>query len=77
MTDQLGSWKYGYAYIKKGDGVAVLNYGSNVVYAPVLEFGDRRGRLKARPYLRPSLQAFTKQMPRIFQTAFKRHFGDQ
>jgi hypothetical protein len=35
----------------------VWRVGSPLVYAAPLEFGDRRGRLKARPHLRPAFKA--------------------
>lgn len=75
ITDYLGEWKYGYAKITEKEGRMWLNYGSRVTYAPVLEYGDRRGRLKARPYLRPTFAVFRKGVERIFATAIRRRFG--
>lgn len=75
IADQLGRWKYGYATVTKKDKAVVLNYGSSVVYAPVLEYGNRRGTLKARPYLRPSVAVFRKGAEKLFAVAFKRRFG--
>ena len=75
IADQLGRWKYGYARISKKDKTVILNYGSTVVYAPVLEFGNRRGTLRPRPYLRPSLDSFRKFASRTFEIAVRRHFG--
>lgn len=73
ISDQLGSWKYGYAYIRSGEKKAILNYGSRVTYAPMLEFGTRK--MRPRPYLRPTVQVFSKQANRIFAVAYARHMG--
>jgi hypothetical protein len=72
ITDQLGSWKYGFASITTNEGRVVLNYGSSVVYAPVLEYGSNR--VAARPYLRPSMDVFEKNVEKIFAVAFERVF---
>ena len=42
----------------------IWRVGSPQAYAAPLEFGDRRGRLKARPHLRPSFAAAKKVMRR-------------
>jgi len=75
IADQLGQWKYGFARISRKDKTVVLNFGSRVVYAPVLEYGNRRGTLRARPYLRPSLDSYRKMASSVFSKAISRHFG--
>lgn len=47
--------------------------GSNVVYAPVHEFGSRNGRIPARPYLQPALRDVGPEMPRAILTAWRAH----
>lgn len=42
----------------------IWRVGSPLAYAAPLEFGDRRGRLKARPHLRPAFAAAKKVMRR-------------
>lgn len=42
----------------------IWRVGSPMAYAAPLEFGDRRGRLKARPHLRPAFKAARKVMRR-------------
>ena len=44
-----------------------FTYGSNVKYAPMLEFGTRR--MRKRPYLAPSMRLVAKQAPKIFRLA--------
>ena len=39
---------------KSGFGVSV---GTNVVYAPVHEFGDSQGHIRPRPFLQPAVEA--------------------
>lgn len=72
ISDQLGTWKYGYAYIKQAAKRTALNFGSRVFYAPMLEFGT--SKMQPRPYLRPSLKVFSGGVERIFAKAFERHF---
>ena len=56
------------------DGKAVvLEYGSRVEYAPMLEYGTRR--MKARPYLKPTLPVLARTIPRLFATAISRRFS--
>lgn len=51
----------------------VLTIGSSVYYAPFLEYGTRR--MRARPYLKPTLPSIASAAPRIFTTAVQRRFG--
>ena len=51
----------------------VLEYGSRVEYAPMLEYGTRR--MKARPYLKPTLPVLARAIPLLFQTAIDRRFS--
>ena len=74
MVD-LGRWRYGYALIEKKQNRTVLRYGSSVVYAPVMEYGSRSGKIKPRPYLRPSVAVFKNHVERLFAVAFQRNFG--
>ena len=56
------------------DGKAiVLEFGSRVVYAPILEFGTRT--VKRRPYLKPTLRVFEPRVKSIFATALRRRFS--
>jgi hypothetical protein len=59
--------------IVKRPGMLGYELGSNVVYAPMLEYGTRR--MKPRPYLKPSMAIVAKRLSSIFQTAFKRNLG--
>jgi HK97 gp10 family phage protein len=72
ISDQLGTWKYGYAFIRTSAVRTILNYGSRVFYAPMLEFGTRK--MRPRPFLRPSVKAFATVVERIFATAVARKF---
>lgn len=47
-----------------------LVYGSNLRYAPMLEWGTNR--MRPRPYARPVVKAVTPRVPRIAAAAFKR-----
>ena len=75
ISDQLGQWKYGFARVDQTETKTILNYGSRVTYAPMLEYGTRR--MRARPYLRPTVDVFRKQVGRIFGVAYRRWFGPQ
>lgn len=57
----------------KRPGVLGYELGSNVPYAPFLEFGTRR--MKKRPYLKPAIEIVGKRLPAIFAAAFKRNLG--
>jgi len=58
----------------RADGKAiVLEFGSRVPYAPMLEYGTRT--MKARPYLKPTMRAFQPFVGRIFANAVKRRFS--
>lgn len=59
--------------IIRGKGVLGYELGSSVVYAPMLEYGTRR--MKARPYLKPSIAIVQKRLPAIFSTAMRRNLG--
>lgn len=54
-------------------GMLGYELGSNVVYAPFLEFGTRR--MRPRPYLKPAMEIVSKRLPSIFQAAFKRNLA--
>jgi hypothetical protein len=47
--------------------------GSNVPYARILEFDSRR--IKARPYIKPSILSVQKRIPRFFAEAMRRNLG--
>jgi len=68
----LGSWKYGYAKINAEATRTVLNYGSTLFYAPLLEYGT--SRMKQRPYLRPAFDKVRPLAEKTFQRAFNKHF---
>lgn len=67
----------GYTIVYKVPNAFVLEYGSTLKYAPFLEFGNRkfRVRFKPRPYLRPILPIANSRVAAIFEKALKRHFG--
>lgn len=67
----------GYAILFRAPGAFVLEYGSTLKYAPFLEFGNKkfRVRFKPRPYLRPVLPIASSRVGAIFEKAMKRHFG--
>lgn len=50
----------------------VLEFGSRVLYAPMLELGTRR--MKARPYIKPTAQQVVREAGRIMGVAIKRAF---
>ena len=57
----------------RGKGMLGFELGSNVPYAPMLEFGTRR--MKARPYIKPSILSVQKRIPRFFAEAMRRNLG--
>lgn len=62
----------GYSVLRPIEAGFVLEYGSSLFYAPMLEFGTNR--MKARPYLRPVLPIADKSIQDIFLRAFRRRF---
>ncbi|NDF13233.1 MAG: hypothetical protein EB060_10535 [Proteobacteria bacterium] len=44
-----------------------FSYGSNLKYARALEYGGGRGRMKPRPYVRPTIAWSTIQAPRLMK----------
>lgn len=59
--------------IESRGGRVVLTYGSNLFYAPFLEYGT--SRMKPRPYLRPTMPLIAKAVEPVFATALARKFG--
>jgi HK97 gp10 family phage protein len=56
---------------RAADGkAATARVGTNVEYAPYVEFGTRR--MSARPYLRPALDEGKAEAQRVMAVAFKR-----
>ena len=51
----------------------VLTFGTEVEYAPFLEFGT--ARMKARPFLRPVMPIVARTLPRVFSVALRRGLG--
>lgn len=60
----------GFAFKYREGKTVVLQYGSNVPYARLLEYGTRR--MKPRPYLKPSLASAGKRIGAIFRVAIKK-----
>ena len=58
------------ASIVKSDNVVV---GTNVEYAPYVEYGTVRSR--AKPYLRPALDVHKKNLVRMWKDIFRRVYG--
>ena len=71
---QMSSSKDGFAEIvnDKDQQRFVLNYGSKVTYAPMLEYGTRR--MAKRPYIGPVLDVMSRQVEKIFAKAFYDQF---
>jgi hypothetical protein len=71
---QISSSKDGFAEIvnDKDQQRFVLNYGSKVTYAPMLEYGTRR--MAKRPYIGPVLDVMSRQVEKIFAKAFYDQF---
>jgi len=67
----------GYTLLFRETSAFVLEYGSTLKYAPFLEYGNRRFRVKyePRPYLRPVLPIANAKIGAIFEKALARHFG--
>lgn len=67
----------GYSILFRAPGAFVLEYGSTLKYAPFLEYGNRKFRVKfkPRPYLRPVIPVAAKGLGQVFERALKRHFG--
>ena len=59
--------------IIRGKGILGYELGSNVPYARILEFDSRR--IKARPYIKPSIGIVLKRLPAIFSAAMRRNLG--
>lgn len=68
------SWKYGFSEIvnEKEQKKFVLNYGSKVEYAPMLEYGTRN--MAKRPYIAPVLEIMATKVEKIFAKAFYDQF---
>lgn len=71
---QMSSSKDGFAEIvnEKKQRRFVLNYGSRVSYAPMLEYGTRR--MAKRPYIAPVLEIMAGKLEKIFAKAFYDQF---
>jgi len=53
-------------FVEKGGRAITVTIGTNVEYAPHIEFGTQRG-LAARPYLRPALRGNRKKIIKILK----------
>jgi hypothetical protein len=72
-VETVGNRPDGFANIFEDGRSIVLRYGSNVPYAPMLEFGTRR--MKPRPYIKPTLPQISKISVRFFEIAIKKQFA--
>jgi hypothetical protein len=70
----VGVTKMGYAKVVRASPTrTVLQYGSNLFYAPFMEYGTRF--VRPRPYLRPVLQLFKPKIKDIFRIAIAKALG--
>ena len=70
----VGVTKMGYAKVVRASPTrTVLQYGSNLFYAPFMEYGTRR--IRPRPYLLPALKIFKPEVKNIFATAIAKYLG--
>lgn len=72
-VETVGNRPDGFANIFENGRAVVLRYGSNVPYAPMLEFGTRR--MKPRPYIKPTLPQISNISQRFIKIAVKRAFA--
>jgi len=72
-VETVGNRPDGFANIFENGRAVVLRYGSNVPYAPMLEFGTRR--MKPRPYIKPTLPQISIISQRFLKIAVKRAFA--
>jgi hypothetical protein len=72
-VETVGNRPDGFANIFENGRAVVLRYGSNVPYAPMLEFGTRR--MKPRPYIKPTLPQISMISQRFLKIAVKRAFA--
>jgi len=60
--------KYEGSAQKEGDGTRSVYIGTNIYYAPYVEFGTTR--MRERPFLRNALQNHKEEYERLFKEAF-------
>jgi hypothetical protein len=58
------------AMIRQYPDRVVLEYGSRVPYASMLEYGTNR--MKARPYVKPTIPYIASIVPKLFKAAIQR-----
>jgi hypothetical protein len=59
-----------FAQVSQGERRVVLQFGSSLFYAPLLEYGT--ARMKARPYLAPTIPVLDSIAPKLFAAAMQR-----
>jgi len=64
--------EYGGEAPANGDGTRSVYVGTNVYYAPYVEFGTRK--MDARPFLSQSIQSTKSEFEELFKEAFKHFF---
>lgn len=64
--------EYGGEAPANGDGTRSVYVGTNVYYAPYVEFGTRK--MDARPFLSSSIQGHKSDFEELFKEAFKHFF---
>ena len=64
--------QYGGEAPANGDGTRSVYVGTNVYYAPYVEFGTRK--MDARPFLSSSIQGHKSDFEELFKEAFKHFF---
>ena len=69
-TGSTESFSGSVASISQGERRTVLQFGSSVSYAPMLEYGT--ARMKPRPYLAPNVSIIAGIAPKLFAVAIQR-----
>ena len=64
--------EYGGEAPENGDGTRSVYVGTNVYYAPYVEYGTRK--MDARPFLSQSIQSTKSEFEELFKEAFKHFF---
>lgn len=64
--------EYGLPAPESEDGNRTVYIGSNVYYAPYIEYGTRK--MEARPFLSQSIQNHKREFEELFKQAFQHYF---
>lgn len=61
--------------VNRGPLPSAIEIGSDLVYAPVHEFGSRARNIRPRPYLQPALEKASRDFERLFAVEWQREIG--